>query len=125
MRITINIGFITNSSSVVHYYPKEILEDPEVKFFLTTYGIEGGYASDDVLYRSSCDSMLLTDQQKTHADIQLREAETHYTVSAKDHANEVILIYGDEYTSITSELATLLNKVARRLGMGDYTHDLH
>lgn len=119
-RLIINMGFITNSSSAIHWFPKEILEDPEVRTFMEAYGLGGGYVGSELWHRGACESLLITPEQKQEARERLND--TEYSPGTgdryfKDADNQVILIYGDEYSSVTSELASLLSDVARKKGL--------
>ena len=120
-KLFINVGFITNSSSVVHYYPKAILEDPEVRAFMEAYSIQDGYVGEDLWHREYCESLLLTKEQKLKEKAKFAEGTyegTPYRHPPVDPENdEVVLIYGDEYQCITSELCDVLGRACKRLGL--------
>jgi hypothetical protein len=114
-RLTINIGFITNSSSVVHWLPKEILQDEEVKAFLDAYGLAGGTVGDDLWRRDTCSSFIVTPEQAEAANEQLRSSE--YSAPVEVPVDAVTVIYGDEYSTVFAELSHVLEAAASRLGL--------
>lgn len=115
-RVTINIGFVTNSSSCIHSFDKRVLEDTEVKAFLSAYGIENGYIGADLWNRATCGSFLVSQEQKDAAFEQLNEP--GYGKYAAPAANEVVVIFGDEYQEISSTLSGILSQACERLGIG-------
>lgn len=115
-RLIINMGFITNSSSAIHWFPKEMLEEPEVKTFMEAYGLREGYVGGNLWNRGDCESILITPEQKRQAREELNN--TDYSSGTGDQIgtddNQFVVIYGDEYESVTSELAHLLSEIANR-----------
>ena len=120
MRLVINVGFITNSSSVIHWFPKEILNDEDVQAFLKAYQLEDGYVGEDLWYRSACGSFLRTKEQYEEATAKLNDAEysSAPTVGPVD-GSHVAVIYGDEHQTIFMELSHLLSTAAERMGLAD------
>lgn len=112
LKITVNIGFITNSSSVVFHFPKELLEFPKVKTFMEKYGIIDGFVGYDLWSRQSCSSLLVNQQQFQEANVQFQDAEYKIYAPAIDDTKAAI-IYGDEYETITSELAKIIEECAK------------
>jgi hypothetical protein len=114
------VGFITNSSSAVHWFPKELLDVPEVRAFMAAYGLSGGTTGSDLWDRSRCDSVALTEAQKHEVRTQLSSAEYSggigESIDPKD-ASTFVVIYGDEYESVTSELAALLSRICAERGL--------
>lgn len=123
-RISINIGFITNSSSVVHHFPRELLDHPEVAQFLKTFEITDGFVGEDLWDRSRCGTFAVTQEQK--AGIAHNFAGNN-DLSGEDwtctgptinvETDEVVIIYGDEYESMARILSNLLSKAATELGI--------
>lgn len=118
-RLTIQIGFITNSSSVIHWFPKEVLTDPEVRTFIEAYGIGEGFVGEYLWSRSSCGSFLVTDAQKNAAEYQLNESEYGGGGYSMGGPDKVTVIYGDEYTSVASELCEVLSRACRRMEISE------
>lgn len=114
-RVTINIGFVTNSSSCIHFFDKRVLEDPEVKTFLESYGIGGGYIGEELWSRNTCGSFLVTEEQKHEAFARLREP--GYGSFADPRESDVVVSYGDEHPEISMELSTVLERACERLGI--------
>jgi len=117
-RISVNVGFITNSSSCIFYFPKEVLEDETVKDFMQKYELSTGWVGYDLWARSSCDSFLVTREQKEEALSQLVDEYYSY-----EHLNGVIdpesegvyIIYGDEYEDTVHFLSRILGSALRKL----------
>lgn len=124
MRITIGSGFITNSSSVVHYFDKSLLEDPEVAAFIKAYDLQDGIIGKEMYSRSGCSSFLPTRELKEEARRRFNAAMDDYGVESHidfgaNEDNVVTLVYGDEYYSFASILCKLLSEAADRKGSGD------
>jgi len=118
-RITINIGFITNSSSCIHFFDKRLLGDEQVKAFIDAYGIAGGYVGSDLWHRARCGSFLVNDEQREKARKELNEADFGGPYPVGD-ADSVTVIYGDEHSEITMELDTVLKDACRRLNKPEW-----
>jgi hypothetical protein len=128
LTLSITIGFTTNSSAYILGYPKRILEDPEVKAFMDRYDLWGGYSCSDLSRNNS--AIAMTQEQKA---MLLPEEPSededdgyygHIKFNPKD-ADEFIVFYGDEYSSMASELAHILSEASRRLGAEGWEHDVH
>ena len=108
-QISVSIGFVTNSSSVIHHFPRELLEHPQVKAFIEKFELQDGFVGEDLWHLSHCTSFLVTPEQK--AGVQERFTHNEYDSRGPGidmDPNQVVLIYGDEYTSIASSLCSLL-----------------
>lgn len=124
-RVTIGIGHITNSSSVVHYFDKRLLGDPDVKAFVEAYGLGEGRVGADLWHRGHCSSYLPTKEAKHEASRRLSGdlypfgpgAESGTSIREDD--DEIIVIYGDEYESFARDLCELLAAAAKKLKFGD------
>lgn len=121
-RITINIGFITNSSSCVYYFPPEVLQDPDVKAFMEANELTSGYIGSDLWHRSECDSLLLTPEQKATAKRKLwsydedsSEEPSEASEAVNPEAPGAYIIYGDEYQDVTHVLCSLMKKAYSRI----------
>lgn len=114
--ISFGMGHVTNSSSCIHYLPKEILNHPVVKAFIEAYEIRG-HVGKDIWSRSECGSILFTREQKTEANRDMTQEEYGKPLDC-DNENEFIVIYGDEYQGIENLFARMCRDVARELGLG-------
>lgn len=120
-RISINSGFVTNSSSVVHYFDKGLLDHPKAVAFMEAYEIDEGFVGEDLWYRSHCDSILISKDSKEEAIKNLNSGDyANYAPSINPGGEEVIIIYGDEYDSLAQAFAHLLKQIAEEQGRGDY-----
>ena len=128
--VSINVGFVTSSSSVIHYFDKRLLEDPEVKAFLERYELQEGKMGRDIMRRSSCSSLLITGEQKREAWSYLCgekypwDKEFMPTYDAPGE-NEFVVMYGDEYESFANILCTMLKRVQEKLGLTNRSADYH
>lgn len=126
-RITVNIGFITNSSSCVYYFPKRVLEDPEVQAFIEAHDLENGYVGSSLWNRGGCSSFLVTKAQKQEAKRELwsydgpaAEEPTGSISSTIDPDDDgAYVIYGDEYRDTTHLLCEILSKAYARIDNSD------
>ena len=122
--ISVNIGFITNSSSVVHHFPRKLLEHPKVAEFMRIYELSGGMIGDNLWHRGQCATIAMTTEQKQQVvrrldEINDGETEFTYTCPAIDvESDDIVIIYGDEYTSVASELSHMLQQAAQEMGIG-------
>lgn len=114
-RVAVNSGFITNSSSCVHWFDRRVLKDPDVKQFLAKYEITDGEVGSCLLDRSKCGSFI--PNAETHKEAVDSTAGEEYGPPLKQDYDEqqVITIYGDEYQTVFSILTELLRKAAERL----------
>jgi hypothetical protein len=116
LRLGINIGFITNSSSCVHHFPRELLKDPKVAAFLTAFELHEGFVGSELWSRDSCTTVAMTKEQKREVQTKLGEMEGYPAPAIDTEDDSVVIIYGDEYHSIAQVLARLLTEVAQSLG---------
>lgn len=121
IRVTVNIGFITNSSSCINCFPNELLEHEDVKAFIEKYDIAGGYTGGELMMRSEAEGFLLNEKDKRHAAEVL--AEYHYDVPEITDEDKFTVIYSDEYDSLSMAFCSLLSATARKLGMNVYSYD--
>jgi hypothetical protein len=123
LRLGINIGFVTNSSSVVYHFPVEVLSDPTIQAFLNAFEISGGFVGAEMWHRGACASFAVTREQKEELNRKFNSIndgeEVSYTnvPQAPLDDNTVTLVYGDEYTSLASNLTHLLREAAKRMGI--------
>jgi len=125
-QISVSIGFVTNSSSVVHHFPRKLLEHPQVKAFIEKFELQDGFVGDNLWHRDHCASFLVTPEQKAEVtrsfsgDNHISSDDFQYTGPAIDKdPDQVVLIYGDEYMSIASSLCALLSEVLREQNGAD------
>ena len=117
-RISVNVGFIPNSSSCIYYFPKEVLEDQEVKDFILKYELDGGWVGSNLWYRSECDSFLVSKDQKEEALHELVSEEyggDRVKTAINPEDDGVYVIFGDEYHSTVHVLNGILKKALDRL----------
>jgi hypothetical protein len=119
LRLGINLGFVTNSSSVIHHFPVEILQDPTVKAFIESYEISKGFVGSDLWHRGQCGTFAVTQEQKKDAQRQLNSLSDDYSniPGISTEADSVVVIYGDEYRSIASSLSYLMQQAAQKMGL--------
>lgn len=109
MRISVNIGFVTNSSSCVHHFPGELLQHPKIKAFMEAFEIAGGFIGPELWHRSHCTTVAITKEQK--AEVQHKLTNNEYDArgpAINVDTDEVVIIYGDEYSSIATALCDLM-----------------
>ena len=112
VQIGVNVGFITNSSSVVYHFPVELLEFPEIAAFLRTYEVEGGFVGRDMWSRSRCGSLAVTRDQKDDIRCQLVNSDYgHVPEVTVDDDTTFVIVFGDEYHDMASILAGMLREV--------------
>lgn len=109
MRLSINIGFITNSSFAVHHFPKQLLEYPAVRSFLEVYEISRGFVGPDLDDRANCSTVAMTKDQKQKVG---KDRLPYVDLEPEG----VLVIYGDEYESVARELAELMRQAAEAMG---------
>lgn len=124
LRLGMNLGFVTNSSSVVHSFPVAVLQDPNVQAFLKAFEIHGGFVGTDLWHRSQCGTFAVTKEQKEEVNqmfnaINVAGEEPFYTSIPQVSTNndDVVLIYGDEYQSMASSLSHLMSQAAQKMGI--------
>lgn len=124
--VSANIGFVTNSSSVIYHFPKEILEDEKIIQFIKEHELTDGFVGNDLWGRDTCTSLAFTKEQKQLINKKLRSLyekndenteERGYSpeVSINENTDDIILVYGDEYYSVVMTLAHLMKDAADRL----------
>lgn len=117
-RISVNVGFITNSSSCIFYFPKEVLEDETVKDFLQKYELSNGWVGSNLWNRSACDSFLVTKEQKEEALSLLGDNDYGYDGLDKvidPNSEGVYIVYGDEYEDTVHFLSRILGSALTKL----------
>ena len=107
-QISINIGFVTNSSSVVYHFSNELLQHPKVSAFLKAFEIEGGFVGEDLWHRSECATVAITKEQKQAVVAQLARMDSGPSIAVD--TDEFVVIYGDEYQSIASALMDVIGQ---------------
>jgi hypothetical protein len=123
LMIGINVGFITNSSSCVYHFPKSLLEDPQIKAFLTAFECEDGFVGDNLWHRGQCGTLAITREQKEEAQRQLQspEYEGSYAPSIDvTNDDQLVVIYGDEYQDLANIIFGMLRSTCERLGIQYY-----
>lgn len=118
-RLIINIGFVTNSSSVVHHFPSELLKHPKVAAFMQAFEIDGGFVGDDLWHRGECATVAVTKEQKEEAHKQLTETDYGRGPSIDIEGDNFVIIYGDEHQSIAHMLVDLIGEVLVEQHGGD------
>lgn len=107
--LQVTTGFITNSSSMICWFDRALLDHPDVKAFMAAYGIEGGMVGKDLWHRGACTSILMTPEQRKEAQHRLRvDGYSDYAPDLGEDDDKIIVIYGDEYTNIASEFSEVL-----------------
>lgn len=124
MRLSANLGFITNSSSAVYHFPRALFEDPQVQAFIKAYGIDNGFVGSELWHRGECDTFAVTREQKEAVAYELihgSEYSSHPGINVDN--DDVVVIYGDEYSGLTQELASLFKKVGQKQGLTFYSDE--
>jgi len=128
-RLGISIGWVTNSSSVIHHFPRTLLQHPDVKKFFDDFGLHNGFVGTELWYRSACASIAVTEEQKTQLrnglrfygarkDIEEPIPDDHgynASVHIEDDPNMFVVVYGDEYSGIARTLSDFLTEIAQSL----------
>jgi len=120
LMIGINIGFVTNSSSVVYHFPRSLLQEPSIKAFLDAFDLHQGFVGSDLWHRNECATIAMTKEQKQETKKQLHHSdygEYSRLPSIDTEDDSVVLVYGDEYESVASMLARLLSDTAEKFGI--------
>lgn len=120
--ISTNIGFITNSSSVVHHFPRKLLEHPKIAQFMSIFGLENGFVGENMWHRGECATIAVTKEQKEKVARGMRELDLEEPYSCSGPAidvdsDDIVVVYGDEYQSVANELAHMLKDAANELGL--------
>jgi hypothetical protein len=124
-RLSLNIGFITNSSFAVHHFPRQLLEHPEVKAFIETFEISQGFVGENLWYRSKCGTVAMTQEQKQEVLALFdREPEFH-PPRINTESDDVLIIYGDEHVSVARRLSRLMQDAAEAMGLSYVRGEYH
>lgn len=116
-RIGMNLGFVTNSSSVVYHFPAEVLKDPRVQAFLEGFEVRQGFVGDNMWSREACSSVAFNVEQKEEIRHQMSNNEYAHGPEINTEDDSVVIVYDDEYQSLASSLAHLMAEVARQMGI--------
>lgn len=119
-KLSLNLGHVTNSSSMVFWFPREILEDEEVRAFLEAFDLTKGWVGADLSCRIGCRSFLLTKEQKQTAAASVDGCYREPVINLD--GDEVVVIYGDEHSDATAHVAEVLSAACQRLGL-EYTSE--
>jgi len=116
-RIGVNIGFVTNSSSMVFHFPRQLLDHPKVKQFIEAFELQDGFVGSDLWSRDTCTTIAMTREQKRKARENLASEGSDFcrapAIDTED--DSVVVIYGDEYESVANTLAHLMQDAAQEL----------
>jgi hypothetical protein len=118
-QISINIGFVTNSSSVVHHFPKELLQHPKIVAFLKAFEIDEGFVGSDLWHRGECATFAVTKEQKEAARSQLQNTDYGPGPAIDVDGDDFVVIYGDEHRSITATLLDVIGDALAEQHGGD------
>ena len=126
LRLGINLGFVTNSSSVVYHFPVAVLQDPTVQAFLNAFEISGGFVGADLWHRGACGTFAVTREQKEECQRKFASINdgtddpVYGSIPGVPMGDDsVTVIYGDEYQSLASSLVGLLQQAAKKMGIKD------
>ena len=118
-KFTINVGFITNSSSVVHYLPPELWNHPKIKALFELYGGDG-YVGNYMASRVGCETVAVTPEQKEQALHEYRDVfESGFSLSSTEKETGAVIIFGDEYQSLPQLLSSMARDLASEEGIED------
>ena len=122
-RISMNVGFVTNSSSMIYSFPKELLDLLEVRAVLEAFEIQNGFVGHDLWSRSACETLAITKEQKDQARSDLNRMPDEYgsPPSIDDSEDRVVIIYGDEYSGIAIMLIQLIKNACDAAGLPGLT----
>ncbi len=119
VQVSANLGFVTNSSSMVYHFPAEVMNHPRVQKVLAAFDVGGGFVGKDLWSRSNCGSLLITPEQKTEAR-EMLGGEAFYGSAPAINDEGIAVVYGDEYTSLASILCDMFEAVCKEMGL-DFT----
>ena len=112
--LSINIGFITNSSSVVHHFPAELLKHPKIAAFMEAFEIKDGFIGKNLGYRQDSPTIAITKGQKAEVYANLRTEEADIPEGDIPEINvdsdDFVVIYDDESESIVTALVRLIDE---------------
>jgi hypothetical protein len=122
-----NIGFITNSSFAVHHFPRQLLEHPEVKAFIESFEVSQGFIGEGLWYRSKCGTFAVTKEQKqkVYDEFHAEGYEEYHPPHIDTESDSVLIIYGDEHTSLARSLSRLMRDAADAMGLSYVKGDYH
>lgn len=115
MKITGNMGFVTNSSSVVYHIPNNIMQDSRVQSFLKTFEVEDGFVGPELWHRGMCSTIAVTKEQKQEAQRQLSDTDYSGAPTIDVESDDTVIIFGDEHPCIAYQLLDLLDQVAKEI----------
>ncbi len=121
-RLSMNLGFVTNSSSMIHHFPKEVLDHPKVRTFMRVFEIEDGFVGQDLWHRGACTTVAVTKEQKKQVQASFTNNEGAFEERGPKisvDSDEVVVIYGDESSSVACSLACLMCEVLAEMKGGD------
>jgi hypothetical protein len=121
--LSINIGFVTNSSSVVYHFPRSLLTDPGIAKFIAAFELDSGFVGSELWSRDTCSTIAMTKEQKQEAAAKLTNTEYGHSPTVNVDDDSVCIIYGDEYESIASTLAHMLKDLADKQGLNIEGYD--
>lgn len=118
---TLSIGHTANSSSRVVHVPQRLLEDhPDIRAFMEAYDLHEGLVGEDLWGRSTCDSVLLTREQKQEAKEALYSHEYSQPDRLPDFAvdddDQAVIVYGDEYQGVGQILLRMIRERYDEIG---------
>jgi hypothetical protein len=125
--ISINIGFVTNSSGLIYHFPKTLLKNPYILEFLRVFEIGNGFIVGDPSYRNGS-SFAVTDEQKEAVRKAFAvDADDGFSYSPNLDAgdDEFIVSFGDEHNSVASTLADLFTEICDAQGISFYKGEFH
>jgi hypothetical protein len=128
-RLSMNIGFVTNSSFAVHHFPRQLLEHPDVRAFIEAFEISQGFIGSELWNRSACSTVAMTKEQKAQIVTQFKgeagDDEWMRPPAIDVESDDVVIIYGDEYTSLAQQLSNLMGKAAEKMNLPISYDDYH
>lgn len=112
--LSVNIGHITNSSSVVYSFPKEILDNEEIQFILEAYEIPDNMIGEELWNTYLCHSFVSTEEGWSLLNRRLGDNRTgngHGVDIGKK--GDVVFVYGDNYLERKPWLLLILDVFQR------------
>ena len=126
MKLSINIGFVTNSSFAVHHFPRQLLDHPEVSAFIEAYEIAQGFIGSSLWHRSACSTVAMTQEQKKQVVEAFQTEEEYFRPPGiNTESDEVVVIYGDEHESVARSLSRLMRAAADEMGLKYASGEYH
>lgn len=112
LHLSMNIGFVTNSSSMVYHIPRALIEHPSVQAFMKAYEIEDGFIGIDLWHRGYCATVAITREQKLEVRKKLHDSDYGTPPPiATDNEEEIVIVIGDEHETIAKRLVGLLERL--------------